>query len=138
MKKKGSSFTKARKGTEKKRIARTGNYSTLHHKLPQSRIQEFYGFVKDADFDGNRMYLALDVHMAWHKLFQNGTPAEVITAIKSVGRSELVTNMPGQKAWELLFGTMASDEDVIRIIEKDWMGPEVAAVLGYDLAKAFI
>ena len=118
---------------KKKMKNRQPDEMTLHHRIPQSRCPEFLGFNADVDFYGNCIKIRLDIHEAWHVLFDDSTPTEAISVIRSQGKERLTRKPRKMNAWNIVFGSKKSDEEVIKIIETHWMGPEVAKILNYPL-----
>jgi hypothetical protein len=102
--------------------------ATDHHRLPQSRVHEF---GENPDFYDNVRVVPVRLHKAWHRLFYNLTPAEVIAQLQEEGESVFLTNEKKQKAWGLLFPHFTQLEEVIEVIERFWMGEAVADALGY-------
>lgn len=62
-------------------------------------------------------------HNAWHLLFQNLTPEEIIEIIKTKTKNEITENKRSRlMAWEIVFGYWETTlEERIKIIEKYWM-----------------
>lgn len=100
----------------------------LHHRVPQSRVEEF---GQASDFRGNVIKVCKDAHQAWHKLFGNMTPKEVIAVVRRVGKLPFTNTKKKEKAWEILFFGLASPKKVVKEVEQRWMGPAVAKVLEY-------
>ncbi|MDD3101558.1 MAG: hypothetical protein PHE59_00190 [Patescibacteria group bacterium] len=86
--------------------------TTTHHKIPRSR-----GGVNE---EGNRKEVVDWVHKAWHRIFLNWTPNEVIRAFRVNNRNFFIRNNDLLKQdWFSLFGDR-SDKEIIEIIKREW------------------
>ncbi|MCK4968004.1 MAG: hypothetical protein KAS12_03020 [Candidatus Aenigmarchaeota archaeon] len=108
---------KKRKKKKKKKKKDKKTESNLrmswHHMIPRSR-----GGSNDKE---NKKRVALIFHRAWHHLFDNHTPEEVIYGLKSPSNQDyfIRNNKDKAKDWQVLFGK-ASIKKIIKIIKKEW------------------
>lgn len=91
---------------------------TEHHRKPQS-------------LGGKRTKRNISIvphiqHKAWHRLFDN-LPAELIPRA-------LTKALEVQAAWKILFGDKPIEE-VIEIINKDWIDPDFQLTLAIDIER---
>lgn len=91
---------------------------TTHHLIPTSR-----GGTND---EKNRKQIPRLRHEAWHLLFKNLKPEEVIEIIKSKSMEEITDKRKSRiLAWEIIFGYWETTvEEKIKIIKNFWMPKE--------------
>lgn len=83
------------------------DYMARHHMVPSSR--------GGSDEDWNIKDVRRSLHSAWHLLFGNLTPNEVLMLVQSGVKLET----PARKnAWTTLFGKMSNGEVLYHIIEE--------------------
>ena len=100
---------------------RNPNELTVHHLIPRSR-----GGTSDS---WNKKKIPNKIHEAWHRLFINRKPREVVTVLRALeekmglgGGKEFficVNREVNEAAWRLIFKN-AEIQEVIRIIKSDW------------------
>lgn len=94
---------------------------TVHHLIPSSR-----GGTNDS---WNKKKIPNKIHEAWHRLFINRKPREIVTVLRALeekmglgGGKEFficVNREPNEVAWRLIFKN-ADIQEAIRIIKSDW------------------
>jgi hypothetical protein len=96
-----------------------GRHSSEHHIVPTSRGGE--------DLPENKISLNPKIHSAWHTLFGNLLPEEVITLIghrwtTKEGRinKKFLRGKKRRKAWKMIFGEADADR-IIEIIRTKFM-----------------
>ncbi len=100
---------------------RNPNELTVHHLIPRSR-----GGTSES---WNKKKILHKIHDAWHRLFINRKPREIIAVLRALeekiglgGGKEFficVNREPNEAAWRLIFKN-ADIQEVIRIIKSDW------------------
>jgi len=87
---------------------------TEHHIIPVSRGGN--------DSEKNKILVPRLRHNAWHLLFANLTPGEIIEMIKSKTKEEITEGKKSRNlAWEIVFGYWETTvEQRIEIIKKFW------------------
>lgn len=100
---------------------RNPNELTVHHLVPRSR-----GGTNDS---WNKKKIPNKIHEAWHRLFINRKPREIVTVLKALeekmgpgGGKEFfvcVNREANETAWRLIFKN-ADIQEVIRVIKSDW------------------
>ena len=102
---------------KKKRKHRYNNWEglerpTRHHLIPSSR-----GGTND---EKNIKIVPEKDHRAWHQIFENFTPSEIIKMLEIFGPEIFLRNQkPKKEAWKRLFDTLPV-EKVIEIIKTEW------------------
>lgn len=78
-----------------------------HHMIPQTRGggNEYW----------NRVMLSVEIHSAWHNLFANLLPREVIILIPVIG----LETEKRIKSWRILFGDRTR-EQAIQVVLSEW------------------
>ncbi|MGC9049047.1 MAG: hypothetical protein ACP5IX_02430 [Patescibacteria group bacterium] len=89
-----------------------------HHFIPTSR--------KGTNDQKNRKQIPFLRHNAWHLLFKNLKPEEVIELIKTKSKEEIIERKRNRNlAWEIIFGYWeTTQEQKIEIIKNYWMPKE--------------
>ncbi|MCD6471469.1 hypothetical protein J7K86_03005 [bacterium] len=60
------------------------------------------------------------LHRAWHQIFDNYTPYEIVEILRVLGKAAFIRGNSGRgRAWKMLFGDKTIEE-VIDEIKKDW------------------
>jgi len=97
---------------------------TQHHCIPQSR--------NGPDIPANIRWKPSKVHVAWHILFANLRPDEVVRLIKANSLEKILYhNGPGRHyenrkwAWDMVFTSKGatSTEEYVHIVQQDWTPP---------------
>jgi len=110
---------KKTKGKKKNR----DEYSSKHHLTPKSRG----GSNDEKNIKENCLW---GIHKTWNKLFNDIDlrPAEIILIVQHLGGKESFIKARSdekrpefKQAWEKLFGNK-SDEEIIELIKKEWIG----------------
>lgn len=96
-------------------MGRSPDKIDLHHCIPSSR-----GGGKGPNLKPVRH----DIHMAWHYLFYNLLPWEVIAKIKAHEYKYSALGLNMKEAWDFLFGKLPQEE-VIALICQDWYPPYI-------------
>ncbi len=100
---------------------RNPNELTVHHLIPRSR--------NGTDDSWNKKKIPHKIHEAWHRLFINRKPREIVTVLKALeekmgpgGGKEFfvcVNRKANEAAWRLIFKN-ADFQRAIEIIKADW------------------
>lgn len=114
----------------KKRFKKT-RHSNLHHVYPRSRFLAGTGEFK--------IKVRIIDHRAWHKIFENFFPEEVIEKIKVysadgiVNKKRFIENsIERLRDWRFLFRDIDNADAIIEIIKNYWMYPGVELIRGPD------
>ena len=91
---------------------------TNHHCIPRGR--------NGPDTSHNIRLKSTKEHYAWHSLFRNMTPDEVIASIQERGM-EGITRHDNFRidCWRILFNNKMTAKDCAEIVEKYWTPPRV-------------
>lgn len=103
------------------------NYLTAHHPIPRSRLKDIRYFADPDMGNDNLLLKKRTLHAAWHQLFHDHTPEEVVAFLGEHTVEELLTRgrrervVEGRrKAFRALFGDTDDTQEVIRNIRENW------------------
>lgn len=92
-------------------------YTDVHHLIPRSRCKEI-GI--EPNFRGNKINLPRVVHVAWHDVFENLMPEEVLHLICVKGFRPKARDKNQVAAWKTIFGNAKTTPELARIIVVQW------------------
>jgi len=91
---------------------------TNHHCVPRSR--------NGPDTLINIRLKGVREHYAWHQLFRNSTPEEIIELIRKFGKDGLAGKNPKKNHyWRIIFGKKNTIEQWVEVVENYWTPPRV-------------